>query len=563
MKKNILLFIGAGFIFTSLHAQIELLAPGKIITKKLKKGEKHEYTVALQKGEYASCVVMQRGVDLEIDVIDPSGKKVQTFDSPNGKNGPEPVFIAGSEEGTYLLQIYTLPDENTYRSNSGDEIPGEYEVNSFVKLSVSEYKQKSMKDEADKILFAKWLADNAFSLKTVNAESGFEDMKSLKEIFKNVNVVGLGESSHGTSEFFKMKHRMLEFLVKEMGFSSFYIEASMSRCNYINQYVLYGKGNLDTATTIQGFYTWRVEEVRDMIEWIRQYNKNKPDAMKVKFLGYDLQLNDFAWQDMKQFYKKVNPASVSSIDSIYAAFEAIVMGRVAQKKLDSLSEKLYRQCLSILNDILLNNGRYQYVTGKKVYDENLMNIQLIVQEMEWRKNGFDGTRDYYMAQNIMNLLNQEKKNAKVVIWAHNGHIEKQSAGDRKPMGYYLEKYLKQKYYAVGFEFYSGSFQTKNFDIEGTPDNWDVVRIGDPPKESLPWYFNQTGKSRLFMDFRYTRADTVKNFSNSYQMHSFGSGYSPAKEPITTSLLLTGFDGMIYIKNSTAAKNFTKVKSWFY
>lgn len=56
-------------------------------------------------------------------------------------------------------------------------------------------------------------------------------------------MVGLGELTLGTKEFLQFKHRMLKFMVKEMGFNAFGLEASYSGCQPINEYVLYGKGN--------------------------------------------------------------------------------------------------------------------------------------------------------------------------------------------------------------------------------------------------------------------------------------------------------------------------------
>jgi len=61
-------------------------------------------------------------------------------------------------------------------------------------------------------------------LKTVQAKSGFEDMEPLKEVLKDKQIVAMGEATHGTSDFFKMKHRMFEFLVEEMDFRVFAIE---------------------------------------------------------------------------------------------------------------------------------------------------------------------------------------------------------------------------------------------------------------------------------------------------------------------------------------------------
>jgi erythromycin esterase len=224
-----------------------------------------------------------------------------------------------------------------------------------------------------------------------------------------------------------MKHRMLEFLVNEMGYNSFYIEASMARCRYINDYVLYGKGDLDTATSIQGFTTWRVQEVRNMIEWIRMHNKSLSDEKKVKFMGYDLQINDFGWKDLKQFYNTVNPTMNTVLDSLYKESEkgAILSNGSSSEQIEgaTIFKSLYKSCLDILDDMNMKAGQYQYAIGKKNFNQSLMNIKLIIQEIEAYKDGNNDRRDYYMAQNIMSLLNDEKEGAKVIIWAHNRHIE--------------------------------------------------------------------------------------------------------------------------------------------
>jgi erythromycin esterase len=74
-----------------------------------------------------------------------------------------------------------------------------------------------------------WIRDNAVKLETVSARNGFADMQPLKKIIGNARVVSLGEATHGTREFFQLKHRMLEFLATEMGFTIFSIEANIPR----------------------------------------------------------------------------------------------------------------------------------------------------------------------------------------------------------------------------------------------------------------------------------------------------------------------------------------------
>jgi erythromycin esterase len=302
-----------------------------------------------------------------------------------------------------------------------------------------------------------------------------------------------------------------------------------------------------------------VEEVRNMIEWMRKYNLSVPDEKRVKFLGYDLQLNDNGWKELKQFYSKVNPDSIKNLDSLQSKVESGIR-KVNQSfivtQANTGSQKLqnaYHKCLEVMCDIIVNEGQYQLVVGKELYKKSLLNIKLIIQEIKSFKDGFNNQRDYYMAQNIMYLLNQEKPDAKVVVWAHNGHISKESG----EMGGYLTNILRNEYYAIGFEFYSGSFQTKNMDLKIKSKDWEVMTVEDPPIESLPWYMNKTGKDKFFIDFRNTGAEKIKNFQYQYDAHTFGSMYS-ITWPTVYPILLTNFDGMIYIKQSTAAKNFTKV-----
>jgi erythromycin esterase-like protein len=62
---------------------------------------------------------------------------------------------------------------------------------------------------------------------------------------------------HGSREFFQLKHRMLEFLATQMGFTIFSIEANMPEAYKLNDYILRGEG--DPAKLIKGMYFWDLE----------------------------------------------------------------------------------------------------------------------------------------------------------------------------------------------------------------------------------------------------------------------------------------------------------------
>jgi len=147
-----------------------------------------------------------------------------------------------------------------------------------------------------------WIAANAVRLKTPEAGNGFADMQPLKKIIGNARIVSLGEATHGTREFFQLKHRMLEFLATEMGFTIFSIEANMPEAYRLNDYVLNGEG--DPAKLLKGmyFWTWDTQEVLAMIQWMRELNKSGKG--RVQFTGFDMQTPDVAGVIVRDFVTK-------------------------------------------------------------------------------------------------------------------------------------------------------------------------------------------------------------------------------------------------------------------
>jgi TonB family protein len=147
-----------------------------------------------------------------------------------------------------------------------------------------------------------WISAHAVRLQTPEAGHGFSDMQPLKKMIGNARIVSLGEATHGTREFFQLKHRMLEFLATEMGFTIFSIEANMPEAYRLNDYVLNGNG--DPAKLIKGmyFWTWDTQEVLDMVLWMREFNKSGKG--RVQFSGFDMQTPNVAADIVQDFVAK-------------------------------------------------------------------------------------------------------------------------------------------------------------------------------------------------------------------------------------------------------------------
>src|SRR5438046_7427383 len=139
-------------------------------------------------------------------------------------------------------------------------------------------------------------------------------MQPLKKVVGDARIVSLGEATHGTREFFQLKHRMLEFLATEMGFTIFSIEANMPEAYRLNDYVLNGTG--DPAELLRGmyFWTWNTEEVLDMIRWMRAFNAS--GRGRVQFTGFDMQTHTVALDIVQQFLRRYDTSYVATVRDV-------------------------------------------------------------------------------------------------------------------------------------------------------------------------------------------------------------------------------------------------------
>ena len=151
-----------------------------------------------------------------------------------------------------------------------------------------------------------WFRAQAIPIQTPEAGHGFDDLQPLKKVVGNARIVALGEATHGTREFFQLKHRLLEFLATEMGFTIFSIEANMPEAYRLNDYVLTGTGDPKQLLRGMYFWTWDTEEVLDMILWMRRFNESGQG--RVEFTGFDMQTPTVAVSNVRTFIAAREPS---------------------------------------------------------------------------------------------------------------------------------------------------------------------------------------------------------------------------------------------------------------
>jgi erythromycin esterase-like protein len=135
---------------------------------------------------------------------------------------------------------------------------------------------------------AQALKSSALPLQTVRPAAGFVDLQPIKSILDGRRIVALGEATHGTSEFFRMKHRMIEFLANEMGFTHFGMELSPEDGKVINDYI---QGRQRNPRSVL-YWPWATVEVMAMIDWMRAYNADRNSQQRITFHGFDPRIGE-------------------------------------------------------------------------------------------------------------------------------------------------------------------------------------------------------------------------------------------------------------------------------
>jgi len=119
-----------------------------------------------------------------------------------------------------------------------------------------------------------------------------DSFTGLDSLFSRARIIGLGEATHGTKEFFELKHRLLRYLVENYGVRAlgFEYDFRFNSSLDIERFVTKGEGNLDVLIG-DTYWTHRNEELRNLLSWMKEYNSGKSEQEIVHFIGIDSQLD--------------------------------------------------------------------------------------------------------------------------------------------------------------------------------------------------------------------------------------------------------------------------------
>jgi len=435
-----------------------------------------------------------------------------------------------------------------------------------------------------------WLKQQAIPLSTTNPDEPLDDLLPLQHLLGDASLVGLGEATHGSHEFFAMKHRLLTFLVEQMGFTMFAMEGSWSAGEKINHYVLTGEGSAEDVLQQFYFWTWSTQEVLNLITWMRAYNADPQHGQKIMFAGFDCQhIQANTYDAVIQYIQTVDSENAPRAEAWYQDFRPKPGENMRQyasnySRLPQATRQGYVERAQQVFDHL-HHHRTTYVaqSSSQAYEQALQQARVIVQNAQLLSGRPDLTsikffqdedsqravsrnmsnqRDAYMAENIAWLYEHADSGAKIVLWAHNGHI--QTAADTRhdyagwiSMGMHLRERYQSQYVSIGMSFYKGAFNARGVDNDDHITGVQPFHI-QTIQESYQALFGSAGLPLYLLDLCHIPEGPVKAWmSGPHPFIALGVAYTTTADALRFFYnfldVLQSFDLIIHIQQVTASQ----------
>ena len=420
--------------------------------------------------------------------------------------------------GTWKLRTSTVHDETSYVD--GKVVQDEREQVAPNTAAITE------------------LRTRAVLIPTLALDADPDQFAAIGAAIGNARLVGMGEGSHGSSEFFAFKNRLFKYLVEKQGFTILAMEAHWGAGLYGDRYIKTGQGSAQQAVASLGFWTWDAPEVVDLVQWMRDYNAASGKHPILSFVGIDMQDPMGAIGYLAQYLNTHDPAAFR------AARPALACSANASVDVRAKPTDGCRQQVAELGKQLSAFGD---APDSAVAQEAVTNI---LQYLDSKSVPFDGrtqTRDFDMANNV-EWAAVRYTGEKIALWAHNGHVGTTSELSYRPMGTYLRQAFGTQYYAIGQTFGGGT-------VRGVVRTAGLQSVSVPsnPADTIVALFAPLNAA-AFLNLRGLPAGSALQtfFSTPHGVDEIGAMIDPLHPADRLPMVVpNSFDGLVYVPTSTA------------
>lgn len=397
-----------------------------------------------------------------------------------------------------------------------------------------------------------WLRSRAVPLASIHPGGDDADLEAFRAVVGDARVVSLGEGTHGTREFFQLKHRLIEHLVRRMGFGVVMLEANQLQTERVNRYVLTGEGTAREAMSGL-FKILQTEEVLAMIEWLRAWNASGQGRVEV--IGYDMQDPRLPIDSVLAFLARSDPGFAAAAERAYAAMRTAWLPGPYPARPDSVVATWSAEADRVRRHV--RERAPAYLAGARTAADSaavawaLQNAEVAYQSATLGDAGPLRLRDSAMAANARWALEQRPAGTRAVIWAHNSHVS------RTPewMGAFLDALLPGQVRVFGFTAAEGEYgASSTWARQAGARTMGTYRIAPatPPSGSVAAELFALDAPLLMVDLRGAGAAAEGAWLMEPRPfldiggRATDYGYFPAR-------LARDYDALIYVRSTTAAR----------
>jgi erythromycin esterase-like protein len=394
------------------------------------------------------------------------------------------------------------------------------------------------------------------------------DLDYLLDEIGDSRIVMLGESSHGTHEYYKWRAILSQRLIKEKGFNFIAVEGDWPDCYRLNRYIKnYKEAGLNAFEVLHEFnrwptWMWANWETVAFAEWLYNHNELLPVNKKVGFYGLDVYSLWESLEAIMNYLDKVDPYALKVAQEAiqcfqpykkdegtgYAYANIMVPERCTQEVVDLLSE--------IRSKVLYYDSDEENVFSTEQNAHVTLNAERYYRAMLQGGSVTWNIRDTHMMDTLERLLkfhNKIGKESKAIIWAHNTHIGDARATDMKHSGMHnLGELARKKYgnqaYLIGFGSYKGSvIAARQWGADPEYMNVPEAIIG-----SWEDLLQQTGTQNGYLILNQMKKEGLLNYELGHR--AIGVVYDPSSERYgnyVPSILPDRYDAFVFFEMTKA------------
>ncbi|PWK35489.1 erythromycin esterase family protein [Cupriavidus plantarum] len=394
------------------------------------------------------------------------------------------------------------------------------------------------------------------------------------DTFADCRVILLGESTHGTAEFYRARARITEALVTRHGFDFVAVEADWPDAASIDRHIRQRPAPPDDDATppFSRFPTWmwRNTEIARLTDKLYAINADRPLNQRVAFYGLDIYSMRASMSAVLAYLNQIDPAAAVLARERYACLDPWrkMPSAYGRAVLTGALDTCEREVLAQLRDMLDKRLHYAQDSRDEFF-EAAQNARLVASAERYYRIMYQGSaegwnlRDTHMFETLTQLLTLHGSSSKGVVWAHNSHIGNATATamgkvrDEINLGQLCREAFGTQAALIGLDTYMGTV-TAATDWDGATE---TKTVRPARADSYAHLAHDAGLPRAMLDLRAgatgpgAAGDTLRAALEVPRQQRFiGVIYRPETEfqsHYMETILPQQFDGWLWLAETSA------------